>query len=312
MGSFQTEYDVTQADSKILFNSPKLKEAIVLDSSKISSKLSGIFSKISNAGIGQLNIPEGEELLKYLNCSVLHAMPAGSKEDIVVVIHDPQTGQNPKMSYSIKSQVGSPSTLLNASGATNFIFEINAKDFDMAKCNAVGTARKRIEEALSHSTLKFVGVANKTFENNLELIDSVFPEIMAFLLFRHFSTDTSSLKDIFDGIGDELPIRLSGDKNMSKEKALYKVKHFLAAAALGLTPSHAWDGKLSANGGYLIIKSNGDLVCYHIFNMDDFKDYLFNSTKFERGSESRHQYGKVYMENGKYFIKLNLQIRFTR
>src|SRR3989344_7688793 len=70
-GKFQTEYDVTQADSKILFNSPKLKEAIVLDSSKISSKLSGIFSKISNAGIGQLNIPEGEELLKYLNCSVL-------------------------------------------------------------------------------------------------------------------------------------------------------------------------------------------------------------------------------------------------
>ncbi|MBE6786434.1 MAG: HpaII family restriction endonuclease, partial [Ruminococcaceae bacterium] len=40
--------------------------------------------------------------------------------------------------------------------------------------------------------------------------------------------------------------------------------------------------------------------------------YLVNNTKFETASTSRHQFGDIYKENGKYYIKLNLQVRFIK
>ena len=38
--------------------------------------------------------------------------------------------------------------------------------------------------------------------------------------------------------------------------------------------------------------------------------YLLNNTKFERGSTGKHGFATLYMENGKRYINLNLQIRF--
>lgn len=43
---------------------------------------------------------------------------------------------------------------------------------------------------------------------------------------------------------------------------------------------------------------------------DAFEKYLLNNTKFERGSTGKHGFATLYMENGKRYINLNLQIRF--
>lgn len=39
-----------------------------------------------------------------------------------------------------------------------------------------------------------------------------------------------------------------------------------------------------------------------------FEKYLLNNTKFERGSTGKHGFATLYMENGKRYINLNLQM----
>lgn len=51
----------------------------------------------------------------------------------------------------------------------------------------------------------------------------------------------------------------------------------------------------------------------YFYNRNDVEDYLYNNTRFERGSRSRHHFGSLYRgEDGKVYIKLNLQIRFCK
>lgn len=48
-------------------------------------------------------------------------------------------------------------------------------------------------------------------------------------------------------------------------------------------------------------------------NRNDIEDYLYNNTRFERGSRSRHHFGSLYRgDDEKVYIKLNLQIRFSK
>ena len=84
------------------------------------------------------------------------------------------------------------------------------------------------------------------------------------------------------------------------------------ASALGMVPSKVWDGFTRAHGGYIVIKNDGEVVCYHLYNREEFLTYLYKNTKFESASTSRHDYGKLYEENGKIFFNLNLQIRFIK
>lgn len=91
----------------------------------------------------------------------------------------------------------------------------------------------------------------------------------------------------------------------------YKFKKFLCSVALGMMPSKEWDGHDEANGGYVIVKEDGDVLAYHLYNRNAFETYLLNNTRFERGSTSKHGFAVIYRSEGKYLINLNLQIRFT-
>lgn len=81
--------------------------------------------------------------------------------------------------------------------------------------------------------------------------------------------------------------------------------------ALGMVPQTTWNDRLSAYGGYIVVRNNGELVCYHLYNEDAFKDYLFNDTGFDTPSCSRYKFGSIYDDHGSLFINLNLQIRFN-
>lgn len=77
-----------------------------------------------------------------------------------------------------------------------------------------------------------------------------------------------------------------------------------------MMPSKVWGGVYDATGGYLVIKEDGEILCYHIYIRNQFEDYLFCNTKLETASSTRHEFGKVFSENGIFYFKLNLQIRF--
>ena len=77
-----------------------------------------------------------------------------------------------------------------------------------------------------------------------------------------------------------------------------------------MTFAKKWDGIDDANGGYIVVKNNGDIVAYHIYNRNAFEKFLLENTKFERGSTGRHEYCSVYKANNKFFVNLNLAVRF--
>lgn len=45
-----------------------------------------------------------------------------------------------------------------------------------------------------------------------------------------------------------------------------------------MTPERHWEGEEDANGGYIVVKQDGSVVCYHIYNRTDFEQYLYDYT----------------------------------
>ena len=79
-----------------------------------------------------------------------------------------------------------------------------------------------------------------------------------------------------------------------------------------MVPGKVWDGFTKAHWGYIVVKENGDVICYHLYNRDEFLEYLYENTKFETASSSRHDFWKIYTEGSRCYINLNLQIRFLK
>jgi len=239
---------------------------------------------------GSFSIPEVETFMKSINCQTLKAKST-SKTDIRIVIHDQRINQTAELGFSIKSQLGGEATLLNAGKTTNFIYQVldfKATSGEIESINEIDTRSKikdRIEAIKSKGgQLKFINLEQDIFKNNLVLIDSLLPNIVAEILNTFFTTSLSSIKDLTENINSNNPINY--DNKFSHSFYEYKMKRFLTDVALGMTPSKVWSGVYDATGGYLIVKENGDVLCYHIYNRNQFEDYLFANTKLETASST--------------------------
>lgn len=140
------------------------------------------------------------------------------------------------------------------------------------------------------------------------MIDSALPKIISESLKLFFTSNLSKSIDLVDRISELNPLNFNIENN--HPFYTYKFKRFITDIALGMMPSKVWTGQLDATGGYLVVKEDGDVLCYHIYNRNEFEDYLFANTKFETASSTRHDFGKIYEENNINYFKLNLQIRF--
>lgn len=263
---------------------------------------------------GTFSIPDIEAFMSSINCSSLKAKST-SKTDIRIVIHDQRINQTAELGFSIKSQLGGDATLLNAGKTTNFIYQIldfKPTESEIKAINEIDTRSKikdRIEAVKNAGgKLKFITLEQGVFKNNLVLIDSLLPNIVAEIIKTFFTSALSSVKDLTENINKLNP--LNYDTQFAHTFYDYKVKRFLTDVALGMTPSKVWTGIYDATGGYLVVKENGEILCYHIYNRNQFEDYLFVNTKLETASSTRHDFGKIFEENGQYYFKLNLQIRF--
>lgn len=273
-----------------------------------------LLQKLKEKTDAAFSIPEIEQFINSFGNQSLKAKST-VKSDIRIVIHDQRTGNQPELGFSIKSKLGGAATLLNAGKTTNFIFKITNIELDAATIETINSIdsrskiKNRIESIIQKAgNLEFIKTDNPTFGNNLMLIDSAMANIIAEALLIFYRSALNKTNDLVEQIIIQNPL----DYDLSSEHPfyVYKFKRFLTDIALGMTPSKVWTGKIDATGGYLIVKESGDIVCYHIYNRNEFEDYLFSNTKFETASSSRHEFGKIYEENGDQFFKLNLQIRF--
>lgn len=263
---------------------------------------------ISNENKSAFSIDSSEEILDKLEIEKIKA-PSTDKTDIKVQMHDTHTGHDTIVGFSIKSDIGAPPTLLNPSRHTNFIYEVSGISDDlMHKINEIDTSTKiidRVSAIQDTGKISYVQMDSEIFEHNVTYIDSMMDDILSALLLINYIRKITDISQIVTIIEEEDPL---GYKKPGMYR--YKIKKFLAAIALGMVPGTVWDGRDEANGGYIIVKKDGDVVAYHIYNRDNFENYLLNNTRVDRASTTRYRYAEIYKDGDKKFIKLNLQVRF--
>ncbi|GGG34282.1 HpaII family restriction endonuclease [Bizionia arctica] len=297
------------------------EEVLKIAISDFKEKAKFLLAKIKDNKETTFPVPEVEVFMQSINCLSLKA-GSTTKTDITIVVHDQRTNQQPTLGFSIKSQLGGPSTILNAGKTTNFIFKISGAidEMEIERINSMLVKRGKKESADLKGRVKAIYSNNKEliffkterqiFSNNLILIDSRLPEILSQIVYEFYSSNNSKIFDLVEKIRTKNPLEFDiSNKHQFYE---YKIKRFLTDIALGMMPSKVWTGNYDATGGYLIVKENGDILCYHIYNRNEFEDYLFNNTKLETASSSKHSFGVIYEENNELYFKLNLQIRFIK
>ncbi|MCE9628700.1 MAG: HpaII family restriction endonuclease [Candidatus Vogelbacteria bacterium] len=307
-------YDLQSDGNEIAIYNEKGDKIGTAKSDNIKKEVAAIFSKMKEeAKTAAFSISVADSLIEELGCTQIKAS-SGSKADLMLMIHDRITPTTPELGFSIKSMLGSPSTLLNASGATNLIFSVQGYKGNIEEVNAIegkSKMRDRMKHIATHGGIvKFEGVHSPVFKKNLSKIDTIFPEIIAEIMKAYYSGKGSTMEELVTGIleNDEFKTKY----NLDRGDYEYKIKNFLVSVALGMTPKKEWDGFTKAHGGYIVVKEDGEIVCYHLYNRDEFQNYLYKNTKLETPSTTRHGYGSIYKEGDNLMMKLNLQIRFIK
>lgn len=305
-------FDLTGEEIRILNKKGNLLKEF--PTFKVSEKILKIFEKIKSENHTTFEISEAQDILDDLLCTSIKAKNS-SKADIEAEIYDRISDTIVPLGFSVKSIVGGASTLLNAGKTTNFIYKVSGlNDKVINEINSINTKSKiqdRIKKIIDNGgKIEFKEMARKEFEANLKKIDTVFPEFMAKMILDSFSSKVSKVSDLVENLSNSK--ELKEKYNLSYSDYEFKVKNFLHSTALGMVPSKIWDGFTKAHGGYIVVRSDGVVICYHLYNRDEFLSYLYENTKLEKASTTRHGYGFLYQDKDEILFNLNLQIRFIK
>lgn len=305
--SNRNTYKVQASNNNIIIIGESIN--IEIPQERFAKEATTLLDRIKNMD-GSTDFSYLEPFMKLIDSHTVKAK-SSDKADIRIVIHNLNTGSKPELGYSIKSKLGAESTLINSNkDGTNFIYRINGiSQEQVAKFNSLDKFKKKFDYLESiGATVIYHRTANSILHNNLTLLDLGIERIIADSLIEYYSGKGRTLAEITESIStaDPLNITCGTDQPMYA----YKVKQFLLAFALGVTCTRPWYGNFHANGGYIVVKEDGNIICYHFFDRNDLEDYLFFNTRFETPSTSRHLFGDIYQENEEFFLKLNLQVRF--
>lgn len=301
------EYKISSEKKvEVYLNGKKLEE---ISREIINQEADFLYEQIMEGSNRAFEIVHTEDFIKQLECTKLSA-PSTDKTDITMQIHDIYTGYEPICGFSIKSELGKAPTLLNASGATNFKYEVlGITDEQMKQINEINNPKSKIidrmDKIFTLGTVKFAGAKNNVFSENLMLIDSRMEEIIGEMLLYYYRYNISDCYMIIKKLEESNPMDFP---KMGFYE--FKYKKFLCSVALGMMPSKSWDGYDEANGGYIVVSSDGEVLAYHIYNRNYFENYLLKNTKLDKGSTGKHGFAILYKEGEKMYINLNLQVRF--
>lgn len=218
--------------------------------------------------------------------------------------------------FSHKHQFGRPVILVNASSATNFTYIISGTvptSSQIALINEEKNFSKKIKLLNQLGAyLEFERVEHPIFASNLQTIDYNFDKILAEVILLFYENETRGANTVANFI-EKVTERNSIGYDLNVNGSIYQMimRKFLTDYALGMRAAEVWKRDYQATGGYLIVRSDGQLLCYHFYFTKNFEDYLYNNTKLET-PDDRLGYGQIYFENDIPKIKLNLQIRFRK
>lgn len=310
---------------RILLNDEELAGQIPLEKIQNYKEKSWnlIQSKISGNSI--VSTDEISDFFEEMKISKLRA-PSSKTEDLKMEVQDYRSGINSVVGFSCKSSFSAEATLFNASNDnTNFRFKVtgNINDKVMNQFNNILTKQGHIaigERMMflkkSGCDLQFIKPCKETAERNLILSGGTeLPEIVGSMLkFYYFENEGKSENSSCSSALNYIAAKNIAKYRYSNNYDIYerKIGTLLYDMFCGMRLSTNWDGRSSVNGGYIVVKNNGEVVAFHSTVADEFKQFLITQLGFESPSATRHNYMKIEKEDGQYFINLNLQIRFKK
>lgn len=270
-----------------------------------------LFSSIlSHGGAGgAFSLDDITNWLQEKGISTTFKAPANQKQDIILVNYDSiQNRQTTELGYSIKSQLGSPATILNASAQTNFRYTVrNLSKGAIDEINNIHT-REKLRDRIARiralgGVILFDRVESPIFDYNLQYIDTKFSLALAEVLLSSYELRTKDLKYLFS----------ISSVYEDEELANYKLKEFLSAVSFGMFPSIEWNGAYSADGGIILVSKDSQVyVLDNIYHKNDVREYLLQETKLDSPSTSRYHMLELREDphTGEIFFTLNLQVRY--
>lgn len=299
-------------DANIIIENIERKELLRFPASKFLTEAEALLKAINEmSGCARSSTKEQiQAFMDKIHCISTSPCPP-DKADIHIILHDQRSKMNSNVGFTIKSQLSADSTLLNSVGdSTNFVYSLGKiKSSVVREFNSLDRFKKKFELLESNSIIpKWVGVGAKTFYNNLMMIDTCLPWIIGECLLYYYSGQAHTIVETESLLRKYNPLNFDIESQPLFYE--YKLKQFLLAFALGMTAAKPWNGKFIASGGYIVIKEDGEIVCYHFFERNELEDYLFNNTYFDTPSTKRHKFGTIYNTGPEDLLKLNLQVRF--
>ena len=281
--------------------------------SLINENVLGNLVKAIKDGKRTFSVPDFEIIQNALGLTVVKLGNSSQKADIILDIQN-ETINKVNEGFNIKSYLGSKPTLFNASGNTNFIFEIkNLSKDKIDKINNISTRTKltdRIRAIEEYGgVFNYIAPEKKTLEYNLKMVDLAMPQVIGRVLLAFYKNRISTISKIVDHIHEHTDLKETIQYE-DKDWLVHKVKQLLVDILLGFFPGSEWDGTYDANGT-IVVKEAGSQVAFHIIDVESLKSYLFKHIRLDTPSTTRHRYGKLFLENDKkLYFKLNLQLRF--
>ncbi|MBN1118138.1 MAG: HpaII family restriction endonuclease [Bacteroidales bacterium] len=259
---------------------------------------------------------------------------ANVKADIRLKFNDHRFNNETNLGFSIKSLLGGDSTLFKTGAGNNFIYSVENKlsetilEFNKRTYKPSGGLSKltyRLQELVKiGATLTFKNIQSPQLWKNLKMVDGDLPDILAWALYYRWIYREPGFSEISAILEKKDPLNFYDNQPSEQKLYEYKLKRFLTEAAMGMTSETPWLGEYDSFGGVIIAKNDGDIVCFHIYDFNLFRNYLIKNTKFEQPSTGEdnsipgtprqtgknYHYGWLFENKNELYFKINLQVRF--
>ena len=176
----------------------------------------------------------------------------------------------------------------------------------MNQSNSINTRKKLLDRCNflnnNNAKINFVKVESDTFDYNLKMIDSNLSNILANILYLSYKNNEKDINNLINLISTN-----DDEYNFYKKK----IGDFANSVTFGMRAGEKWNGKNEVNGGIILVTKTGEVYLLDLIYFKDIVDkYLINNIKLDSPSSSRYKMFDIYKENGRYYFKLNLQVRF--
>ena len=301
--------EISAKDNGIVFR--------VCTCSEFVNKAEFLYNAIKNitSGNRKFSVPEIERYLTDLKFTQpkVPKLPRdvedtyGKKTDIIITMQDSVDRAVSTTSFSIKSHLGSSSTLFNSSLASNFLYRIDGcddREMNNINGNLIVSEIGMFEYIRNNPnlTLEFIGTSDE-FNDNLDLIELTMPKILSCAILTQIGyydrANSNKTKDIVEKVAQMNPVDVRHPEIWYETK----IKEFLYATFSGLTASERWNGRRTLSGGYIDVGANGEMLYYRAISDDVFSTFLYEHTFFDRPSRG------VNKDKARVIAKANLEER---